>query len=457
MILGDLSLTETAVLDELIEWIKIPSISGVRESHADLVRGGEWLRDRLVRFCDDVQMTDDDAPLVVARISATDLPAAGTYLVYGHYDVQPVGSGWTREPFGAEVDEGWIHGRGSSDDKGQFIALIRAIEMLAQVGKLGINVVILADGDEEALGQTSSEWLQSNASDIDGAILYDSSFLNENTPVINTSTRGLIDFRLKCVTGEKNLHSGLAGGVALNALHVLVDVLAQVLPHRGRLPEPFHAGVIAPSESEVHGWNSLPSGSDLLAAQGGREADPGAASEYYMRTLALPSLDLHEIAVPDGGSARTAVITTATARASIRLAPGQDADELIGVLTNVIEECEARIPTATLSLEVMSKTNPSLCDEDEPLIAAGVAAFERVWKQPVKVVRAGGTLPIVAEMTRQKMPFLLTGLHLPEGNAHGPDEKFKLSHLYDGIRMSCLVLDHLGGRHRITLHEEVAP
>lgn len=438
--------TDAELLEELKQWVRIPSISGVAGHSQDLLAAAAWTASRLSRFCTDVTVTDDDPPLVIGKVNASRRPAAGTYLIYGHYDVQAVGPGWTMEPFAAHDDGEWIYGRGTSDDKGQFLTLIRAVELLSEVDALGIDVVFLADGAEETLGQQSCDWLRKHANGITGGILYDSSFLDSETPVINYSTRGLVEFEISCTTGERNLHSGLAGGVALNAYHVLIDIVGDLLSKSGRLPEPLMQGTIPATAEEQAEWRELVPGPDILSAQGGRPADAQAADEYYLRTLALPSLEIHDIRQRQEGAAKTAIVTDALVRGSMRLAPGQSATMISSSLSELLDTLAKRYPAADVHVEFLSQTDPSFCAQTNALIEAGVTAFEQVWGRTPKVLRAGGTLPFTAALSEMGIPYLLSGLHLPEGNAHGPDEKFKLQHLYDGVKLSYTLLSELGGR-----------
>lgn len=436
------------LLADLDAWIRIPSI-GADPAHADdLMRGAEWTRARLARHWSDVRMevSDDAAPLVIGGLRASAHPElAPTYCIYGHYDVQPVGEGWSRPAFEPVHADGWIFGRGASDDKGQFLALMKGAELLAQEGRLPVNLILLADGEEETLGTASGAWIAKHREGIDGVILFDSSFLDTETPVINISTRGLVQFEITCRTGDRDLHSGLAGGAAMNALHELVDMLGSILPRDGALDEEFLVGAIPPDAREIEEWRSLTPGASLLAAQGGIPADARADDEYYLRTWARPSLDLHGISPASDVDPRSVVVTHATARGSVRLAPGQRPEIVIAHLERKVRSAETARPGSAWELNVRSQTHPSHIAADTPLIAAGVAAFERVWGRTPKILRAGGTLPFLAALGELGLPYLLTGLHLPEGNAHGPDECILERHLLLGVHMVSTLLTLLPG------------
>lgn len=434
------------LVGELQDWIRIPSIGADPQCAAAMQAAADWTAARMRRFCSGVEFVDlgGPGPLVIGHVAASHRSdTAPTYLIYGHYDVQPAGDGWTCDPFDPVIRDGWIHGRGSSDDKGQFLALITAVDILSQRKDLNVNIVFLADSAEETLGVESSTWLREHRAGFAGALLFDSSFLDEHTPVINTSTRGLVKFELTCRTASHDLHSGLAGGAAKNAYHELIDLLHGLLPRDGQLPEPLMRNAIAPTSGELERWSQLVSGEALLTAQGGTPADPTAAAEYYLRTWARPSLDIHGFRTSSSDVGRTVVIAEATVSASVRLAPGQTPEQVVEFLQHTIESARES-SGAEFGLVVTSTTSPSFSDENSDLLRAGRRAFEQVWGITPQFLRAGGTLPFVATLTELEMPFLLSGLHLPEGNAHGPDEKLKLSHLYDGVRLVIAILKELG-------------
>lgn len=439
---------ESDVLHELIEWIRIPSVGAESDHVADLISAADWLECYLGRFGTSVKRIERDgnAPLIVGTILAsTSSRSAPTYLCYGHYDVQPAGDGWTHNPFDPLEEDGWLYGRGSSDDKGQFLTLLKAAELLALDGELPINLVFLGDGEEEILGGFSSDWLRNHADDFDGAIIFDNSFLARETPVINISTRGLVYFTIHCRTGSNDLHSGLAGGAAMNAFNRLIVFLHTLLPIDGRLADEWRVGAIPPTSAELADWNHLISGHEMLASQGGRPADPKAEAEYYLRTWALPSLDIHGFVGGSPTAQKTAVVSEASVSASFRLAPGQNPESIITALQLRVDA--ANRGEANFSLNISSITSPAFVSGESALVSAGSNAFVEIWGKKPMILRAGGTLPFVATLSGLQIPFLLTGFHLPEGNAHGADEKFLISHLFDGVRFAMTLFRSLSSIH----------
>src|SRR6185503_13898351 len=155
-----------------------------------------------------------------------------------------------------------------------------------------------------------------------------SGMIRRDVPAFDVATRGLAYFHVRLRTGERDLHSGIYGGAALNAAHALVQTLSGLLARDGRLVEPLREGLVPPTEEELAGWRELPSGAEELAGAGARLADPAAAEEYYLRTFAEPSLDVNGIESGSPHLQKTVLPVTAVANVSIRLAPGQSVDRI---------------------------------------------------------------------------------------------------------------------------------
>src|SRR5947209_11057261 len=174
--------------------------------------------------------------------------------------------------------------------------LLKAAEQLAAERALPVNLRFACDGEEEIGGQTIVDYLATDDVGADAAVIFDSGMLRKDVPVFDLATRGLVAFDVKVRTGERDLHSGLYGGAALNAIHVLMRLFQTVLAGPdGRLPEPLRQGIAAPTEEELAAWATLPPGSDELRDQGARALDATAAEQFYTRTWAEPSADVNGI------------------------------------------------------------------------------------------------------------------------------------------------------------------
>jgi acetylornithine deacetylase/succinyl-diaminopimelate desuccinylase-like protein len=305
-------------LAELVELLRIPSVSSDPDHAGDMHAAAGWIAEFVERAGGEAALLQQGGrPLVDGLIPASrNADSAPIVICYGHYDVQPAAplEAWSSDPFTPEVRDGWLYARGVADDKGQLWALLRAAADLAAAGELPVNVRFCCDGEEEIGGTSIVEFLDTHAGTAKACVIFDTAMLDEETPVFTIATRGTLYLHVEMRTGARDLHSGVYGGAALNALHVLVAALGNVLPRDGRLPAPLQAGVLPPSEAELDAWRSLPSGAAALESQGAAAADRRAAEEFYLRTWALPSLDVNGI---EGGSpVLQKTIVTASARIS---------------------------------------------------------------------------------------------------------------------------------------------
>jgi acetylornithine deacetylase/succinyl-diaminopimelate desuccinylase-like protein len=419
---------------ELGEFLRIPSVSA-DPAHADEVRSaGEWV-------CDFVQAaggTCELAPVGEGYLALGELRAsngaedAPTVLVYGHFDVQPPAplELWESDPFELEIRDGWAYGRGIADDKGQLYLLLRAAADLAGEGALPVNVRVACDGEEEIGGHTIVDFLASDDGPADACIIFDSGFLRPGLPAFCIATRGLVGVELVVTASERDLHSGLYGGAAMNAIHVLIDALASVLPREGRLPEPLRKGIVPPTDEELAGWRELPPGAEELAGQGARPLDAKADEEFYLRTWAEPSLDVNGILGGKPGMRNTTISARASAEFSIRLVPAQDVETIGSAAERMLW---AALPDGA-ELDVRFEgIDPGLIRPDEPAVQLGLEAFERALGVRPLLVRSGGSLPIVPALARRGTPTILTGFSLPDSNIHSPNERLPVEHFPLGV------------------------
>ena len=230
---------------------------------------------------------------------------------------------WESPPFEPEIRGEYLYGRGVADDKGQLYLLLCAARSLARAGELPVNVRFACDGEEETGGHSIVEFLEADERGADAAVIFDSGMIARDRPAFDIATRGMAYFHVTLRTGERDLHSGIYGGAALNAAHALIQTLGAVVAYDGRLAEPLREGITPPSEEELASWRELPAGAGELADQGARPADPSAAEEFYLRTFAEPSLDVNGIETGSPHLEKTVLPVQAVANVSIRLAPGQ--------------------------------------------------------------------------------------------------------------------------------------
>ncbi|MFZ1993826.1 MAG: M20/M25/M40 family metallo-hydrolase, partial [Solirubrobacteraceae bacterium] len=212
--------------EELAEWLRIRSVSADVARAADVRDAGEWVCQFLRAAGGEAELVDwHGQPLAIGELRASrDAEAAPTVLCYGHFDVQPEDplDLWDSPPFEPEIRDEHIYGRGVADDKGQLYMLLAAARELAVAGELPVNVRFTCDGEEETGGHSIIEFLQDDTRGADAAVIFDSEMIARGRPAFNIATRGLVYFHITLRTGERDLHSGMYGGAALNAAHALV-------------------------------------------------------------------------------------------------------------------------------------------------------------------------------------------------------------------------------------------
>jgi acetylornithine deacetylase/succinyl-diaminopimelate desuccinylase-like protein len=424
-------LPDPAWLEELYEWLRIPSISADQAHAEDVRRAGEWARDFVRRAGGQAELVDTATfPLLVGEIPASNgADGAPTILLYGHFDVQPPAplELWESEPFEPEIRDGYIYARGAVDDKGNAFLLLKAAELLAAEGALPVNVRLAFDGEEETGGHAIVDFLEVDDRGADACIIFDSGMPREDVPAFDIGVRGVIYYHLRLATGERDLHSGGFGGAALNAAHALMQTLEKVVS----LPDELRAGVIEPTEQEQRSWEELEAGAAVLEEAGARPTDSTAAEQFYLRTLASPAVDVHGIAVGEPHLQKTVLPVSAEANVSIRVAAGQDVEDIDASFQRLLRN--AAPDGAELEIERWASSPAGLIPPDSPAVRLAQDAFERVLGRRPLLLRNGGTLPIVPTLADKGIPTILTGFALPGANMHSPNERLLARYVPLGV------------------------
>ena len=441
-----------AWFEELAELVAIPSVSADPAHSDDVGRAAEWLAEFVRGAGGSAEVVPTETqPLILGDLPASNgsggqsLGPVPTVLVYGHVDVQPPDplELWESDPFTLEERDGWLYGRGVADDKGQLYLLVKAAAELAAAGELPVNVRVACDAEEETGGHQIVDFLAADERGADAAVIFDSGMTTRGMPEFSVATRGLAYYHLVLRTGTRDLHSGLFGGAALNALHALNGLLDKVLARDGVLPEPLRAGIAPPTDEEVAGWGELVPGKELLREAGARRAYDRAAEEFYLRTTAEPALEVNGIA---GGSPvlqKTVLPVSAEANLSIRLAPGQDVDAIGAALEQLLRV--AAPEGAELELTRLSSSAPGLVPPDSAPVQLGLDAFEKTFGRRPLLVRSGGTLPIVPALVDKGIPTIITGFALPESNIHSPNERLLAEYVPLGLETARELFRSLAG------------
>jgi acetylornithine deacetylase/succinyl-diaminopimelate desuccinylase-like protein len=435
----------TDELDRLYALLRIPSISALPDHRADMVAAAGAFAEEIRRAGGTAALHGSvSRPLVVGEVAPSDgRPDPVRVLIYGHYDVQPVGdpSRWDSPPFEPEIRGEHLYARGASDNKGNLFQAVVAVQRLAVEGRLPVHVTFLIDGEEESGGTSAVDWVEALQDVPDVGLIWDGGMLARGRPAVETGVRGLCYRRVTVTTGRLDGHSGLYGGAALNAAHALTRVLAAVQPRDGRLPDDLSAGVGPVSAAERAGWDELPPGDRALEEAGLRPADATAAAEFALRTLASPSVDVHAIWCGEADAVKTVIPSVAGAMVSIRLAPGQDPTAVGAAFDRLLRD--AAPDGAAVEVEALGDAAPALMDPDHPVVRTAMGAITAATGAPVTPVRSGGTLPIFATMVA-RMPTVLTGFTLPDDAIHSPNERMLVENLGTGVRAAMALLEAFG-------------
>jgi acetylornithine deacetylase/succinyl-diaminopimelate desuccinylase-like protein len=414
------AITESS-LEQLYELLRIESVSSDGAHPRELRAAADWVADLI----GGATVTEEHGnPLVDGLIPAS-VAGAPTVIAYGHYDVQAPGpiELWDSPPFEPQVRDGWLFGRGVTDDKGNFYAVLRAALDLAASGELGVHVRVLADGEEEIGGHSVIHHLATVEGEFAAALIFDGGMVDAHRPAITTGLRGLAGAQLRLTTGRRELHSGIYSGAAANAVHALHGVLAVLID----LPEGFRAGIAPVSAQERSAWATLPAGADVRADAGAVAADPGAGAAFYDRTWALPAFTVHSIEAGDARLHKTSIQQEAIASVSLRLAPGQDAEAMSALMERTLQD--ACPDHCTLEIDMWPPAQPAWIDPDQAVLRAAFDAIERATGARPLATRSGGTIPVAAALVGRGIPTILSGFGTDDDNIHSPNERIELRRL----------------------------
>lgn len=429
-----------AWLEELCDFLRIPSISTNPEYRPQINKGAEFAQAALKRAgIEHTELIENGGhPLVYGEYTGAE--GAPTVLCYGHYDVQPPDplEQWTSPPFEPAVRDGNIYARGSADDKGQVMIQLKAVEALRAVhGRLPVNLKFLFEGEEETGGHAIESFVPKATEKLkaDAALICDTALFAPDLPTLCIGLRGLVYVEIEVEAASHDLHSGLYGGVAPNPLNALAWILAGLKTPDGKIRIPgIYDSVQKPSPSERGSWRRLPFDAERMRAEEiGASALTGEKKHPLERMWARPTLDVHGIVGGYiGAGAKTVIPARATAKVSIRLVPNQNPQQVLaGLETRVQELTPPGVKTRVVKIH---DAPPLLIDPDNPYIDKAARVFSQVFGRKTVFVRSGGSIPVVALFVDQlKVPAIMMGFGLPDDNLHAPNEKFSLSNFFRGV------------------------
>jgi acetylornithine deacetylase/succinyl-diaminopimelate desuccinylase-like protein len=446
---------ESRLLDELTEFLRIPSVSTLPEHKDDVTRAAQFVAESLKRAgLENVEVIlTGKHPLVYADwLHASGKP---TVLCYGHYDVQPPDplELWKSPPFEPSIRDGNIYARGACDDKGQMYMHIKAVEALRAVhrGKLPVNVKFLIEGEEEVGGESISKYVPKHRERLkaDVALISDTELFADGVPTLCIGLRGLVYLEVQATGPVRDLHSGMYGGAAPNAVYGLIELLSKAKDADGRIQiSGIYDDVVPPDPAEIESWNHLPFSEEQFLKEevGSTELTGEPEHSVLARVWARPTFEVHGIA---GGftaaGAKTVIPAKATAKVSMRLVAKQDPQRVLTAFKRWVNEntpkgihTEVRVLSAGPAISV----NPN-----HPAIQIAAKAFSEMLGKPTVFIRSGGSIPIVGEFAAHLgIPTILMGFGLPDDGLHSPNEKYRISNYYQGIVTIAHFLDEYGRR-----------
>ncbi|MBN1146234.1 MAG: dipeptidase [Anaerolineales bacterium] len=438
-------------LEELEEFVSIPSISTDPAAKPDIQRAAEWVAGQLRRLgMRNVEIYPTGGHPLVYGESLAAGPAKPTLLIYGHYDVQPVEplELWETPPFEPTQRGENLYGRGASDMKGQVVIALKAVEALAHAGELPVNVKFIVEGEEE-IGSPHLDGFIANHRQLlacDFALNTDTGMIGADVPTITYGLRGLAYFELRVAGPKGDLHSGIYGGAVHNPAQALCELIAGMHDEQGRVTLPGFYDPVKPLSAEERAELArLPMGESFYLEQTGAPSLRGEAGYSPVeRVGARPTLEVNGLLSGfTGEGSKTVLPARAMAKLSMRLVPDQDPDQVHQQLLQYLEMHAP--PTIHWEVIKMAGGRPSITDRNIPGVIAMSEALEAAWgKRPV-FRREGGSVPVVEQMSKLLgIESVLTGFGLPDDNLHAPNEKIHLPTFFRGIEAITRYLDILG-------------
>lgn len=437
-------------LDQLVELLAFKSISADPAYQDQMIATARWLLEHCRSIGLDCQLFGPTGPAPILLASKIVDPALPTLLIYGHYDVQPPGDPdkWQSNPFEPVLTQQKIIARGSADNKGQFMVYLKALEAyLATDTKLPINVKILLEGQEETASDQLPQFVASNRDLLacNHIVISDSHQFGPDQPAITYGTRGIV-YKQIIIRGAKNdLHSGTFGGIVPNPCNIIAYIIDQLKSPTGAVNiDGFYDNVLPVGHAERKYINALPHDAFQSARQLGLNKLSCEQSYTPLECMWIrPTLDVNGIwGGYSGPGSKTVIAAQAGAKMSMRLVPDQNAQEISDRFDQMVKKlCP---DTVKLEISTTGLADPYLAPRDGPAIKFASSAVSKAFGIAPALVREGGTLPILPVFWRELgCHCLLIGLAMPDCNAHGPNEYFRLADFYRGMEMAVYLLSEL--------------
>ncbi len=435
-----------AYLEELIELLKIPSVSTAQEHSKDIRAAAGFLKNKLEQLGFSTQLIETPQhPVVFASLEVD--KTFPTVLIYGHYDVQPADplELWDTAPFEPTVKDGLIIARGASDDKGQVYAHIKGVDLLLKnKTSLGVNLKFLIEGEEEIGSPNLAKVIKTHkdACAADIVLISDSSMMAANTPTITYGLKGLAYIEVEVTAASHDLHSGAYGGAVPNPINILATMIAKLHNEDGSIAvTDFYENVIDISQEEKDAYQQAPFSEKDFKAETGIKDSTGEPNYTTLERLwARPTLDANGIKGGyQGDGAKTVIAAKASAKLSSRLVPKQTPQEISKKLESYLKQIAPN--SVTVAVKELHGGLPALTPINSPAVQLAAKALERSYNKKAIFARTGGTIPVVTDFQQiLGADVVLVGFGLEDDRVHSPNEKFDLENYYQGILSSAYIL-----------------
>ncbi|GGK27355.1 peptidase [Streptomyces camponoticapitis] len=441
-----------AFLDDLAEWLRIPSVSAQPDHAADVARSADWLAAKLraTGFPVAEVWETPGAPAVFAEWPSDD-PGAPVVLVYGHHDVQPAAreDGWRTDPFEPVVRDGRLYGRGAADDKGQvFFHTLGVRAHLAATGRTtpAVHLKLLVEGEEESGSPHFRALVEQRAARLaaDVVIVSDTGMWSEDTPTVCTGMRGLAECEIELYGPDQDIHSGSFGGAVPNPVTVAARLVAALHDEDERVTVPgFYDGVTLLTDAERALIAELPFDEAAWLRTAKSHGTLGEAGYTTLeRVWARPTAEVNGMGGGyQGPGGKTIIPSSARLKLSFRLVAGQDPDRIERAVTEWID---AAIPAGIRHKTTFAaSTRPCLTPLDHPALRSVVRAMGRAFDQKIRFTREGGSGPAADLRDVLGAPVLFLGVSVPSDGWHAPDEKVEIDLLLKGVETTAYLWSDL--------------
>jgi acetylornithine deacetylase/succinyl-diaminopimelate desuccinylase-like protein len=426
-------------LNELLDLLRIPSVSAKTEHKEDMKRCAEAVKERLLEAgADKVEIYPTEGHPVVYGEKIID-PSKPTVLVYGHYDVQPAEplELWKSGPFDPTIVDGKIYARGSCDDKGQVYMHVKALEILVKTNTLNNNIKFCIEGEEEVGSPNLAKFVASHKELLkaDCILISDTAMISLDTPSIDTGVRGLSYIEVEVTGPNRDLHSGVYGGAVANPITILAKMIASLHDENNHITIPgFYDDVVEATPEERALMAGAPyDEQEFKDDLGVQELWGEKGFTTNERTGIRPTLELNGIwGGYTGEGAKTVLPSKAFAKISARLVPNQGSDKITDLLINHLKKIAP--PYVTVKAELHHGGEPYMTPIDSVAYQAAAKAMETTFGKTPIPVRGGGSIPICALFEKELgIKIVFMGFGLDRDNLHSPNEKFNIANFYKGI------------------------